>query len=658
MPAAETRGATDIASVQAMLNTKCPDCYARFYVSEDLVAGKIVRFRCRKCSGTITVDGIGGEGATTGAASDGPDGGLVSRIPPAPNKVGASSAPKQEDSAKRSSLHAAAGSATPAPSGRRQSEGEAPAEEDADTRAAMAPPARVPPCSAKPVDQEGEPTTLFQKGGQQPTGTEQGGEPTVLRQQAPAGAEPAPKPVGVPVTPKASAVRSRTVRRPSKAQLSRVSMQVASVFELPPNDEHEVDFNEEPAFEEGVAKRSANQARDTAPGATRQSEVMRARSPESVDPSEEEVELESIRPPPLRRKAPPAPTGKGPPAPTGKVQPARGRAAPTPVGRAMRRDSSPIDLAAALVAAPRLPSYPDAEQPDLPWAIPTARPRDRSAPVSATSSAQPDVGALRAHSRPAPAAARESEQGFTRKRGLWAAVAAALVLLGGGAYALRGAGAPSAFKVPARTAMDEPPEAAPVAEAQPGPVAEQLAAPPGAPREAEPVATAVPEATATAAATRKPAGKRAAAELKPGGALQDQPEAPSPLSTPAPTAVEPASPPTRTAAQPKPADTPKPPQPPKAPESTDAPFNKGAAAASIGALKGAAQGCKQEGGPQGHASVAITFAPTGRVTTALVSGPPFAGTSAGGCIASTFRRATVPPFAGPPVTVRTSVAIF
>ena len=61
--------------------------------------------------------------------------------------------------------------------------------------------------------------------------------------------------------------------------------------------------------------------------------------------------------------------------------------------------------------------------------------------------------------------------------------------------------------------------------------------------------------------------------------------------------------------------------------------------------------------PSGVAQVTITFAPSGRVTTALVAGPPFACTPTGGCVASTLRGARVPAFAGDPVTVRKTVTI-
>jgi hypothetical protein len=46
------------------------------------------------------------------------------------------------------------------------------------------------------------------------------------------------------------------------------------------------------------------------------------------------------------------------------------------------------------------------------------------------------------------------------------------------------------------------------------------------------------------------------------------------------------------------------------------------------------------------ANVAITFASSGRVTTANVA-PPFAGTPVGSCIARAVRAATVPAFTRP-----------
>ena len=57
------------------------------------------------------------------------------------------------------------------------------------------------------------------------------------------------------------------------------------------------------------------------------------------------------------------------------------------------------------------------------------------------------------------------------------------------------------------------------------------------------------------------------------------------------------------------------------------------------------------------AIVTITFAPSGRATTATVSGEPFAGTSIGGCIAAKLRAVRVPPFGGEFITVKKTVPL-
>jgi hypothetical protein len=51
-------------------------------------------------------------------------------------------------------------------------------------------------------------------------------------------------------------------------------------------------------------------------------------------------------------------------------------------------------------------------------------------------------------------------------------------------------------------------------------------------------------------------------------------------------------------------------------------------------------------GQTGVATITVTFASSGRVTTANV-GPPFAGTPLGSCMARVVRGATVPPFSRP-----------
>ncbi len=91
--------------------------------------------------------------------------------------------------------------------------------------------------------------------------------------------------------------------------------------------------------------------------------------------------------------------------------------------------------------------------------------------------------------------------------------------------------------------------------------------------------------------------------------------------------------------------------------STAPPFSKASAISALGAAASQAGGCKKAGGPKGTGKVQVTFAPSGRVTSATVMGSPFAGTAVGGCVAGMFRRAKVPAFSGNPVTVSKSFAI-
>lgn len=82
-----------------------------------------------------------------------------------------------------------------------------------------------------------------------------------------------------------------------------------------------------------------------------------------------------------------------------------------------------------------------------------------------------------------------------------------------------------------------------------------------------------------------------------------------------------------------------------------APFDAEAANAAISAAFARAAACRTSTDPEGEAVATITYAPSGRVTSATVSGI-FAGTSVGGCIAATLRAARVAPFSGDYVVVR------
>ena len=86
-------------------------------------------------------------------------------------------------------------------------------------------------------------------------------------------------------------------------------------------------------------------------------------------------------------------------------------------------------------------------------------------------------------------------------------------------------------------------------------------------------------------------------------------------------------------------------------------FDTAAAAAALAGAAQEASGCRKEGDPSGVAMVRVTFSNAGRATRATIEGPPFAGTQTGGCIASTLRKATVPPYGGERVTVSKKVVI-
>lgn len=165
---------------------------------------------------------------------------------------------------------------------------------------------------------------------------------------------------------------------------------------------------------------------------------------------------------------------------------------------------------------------------------------------------------------------------------------------------------------------------------------------------------AVPAAEAPKAEDKKEEPK--AEEKKEEPKAEEKKEEPQPEPSAAPsTPPAPEAAPKVAAAAPvaKPA-APKEPAP--APAVTD-PFNKSAAVAQLTAAANSAGSCKKAGGPTGTGKVQVTFAPSGRVTSATVQGPPFAGTPVGGCVAGIFRKAKVPPFAGNPVTVSKSFVI-
>ncbi|HEY6078670.1 MAG TPA: MJ0042-type zinc finger domain-containing protein, partial [Polyangiaceae bacterium] len=202
----------------------------------------------------------------------------------------------------------------------------------------------------------------------------------------------------------------------------------------------------------------------------------------------------------------------------------------------------------------------------------------------------------------------------------------------------------AAFLIWKRNAAQAPPEALARAERGSETAAAQVLAPtPPTPApaaseaplaKADPVAddvtfeTTPTKAPAAGQADRSPPPAAAAAAITREPKLE-----PSPKPEPA-VATEPVAEPT-----------------PATPAEPAGPFDRAAAAAALSASASQASACRKDGDPSGVASVVVTFAPSGRVTSATIGGPPFAGTPTGGCIAATLRKSRIPAFDGERVTV-------
>jgi len=197
---------------------------------------------------------------------------------------------------------------------------------------------------------------------------------------------------------------------------------------------------------------------------------------------------------------------------------------------------------------------------------------------------------------------------------------------------------------PATTAQTE--QAAPVSEkAAPAPVAVDE---PSAPPSASPADDDVTFETTPAAPVSKPAAAVARHELATG----PRDASPSSLTAPKPASAAEPEPSAESKLEPK-ERAPE----PAVPSGPVGDFDPAAAAAALTSGAGQASSCRKEGDPSGVATVVITFAPSGRVTSANVSGPPFAGTATGGCIAAVLRKARVPAFEGDRVTVSKTIVI-
>ena len=165
--------------------------------------------------------------------------------------------------------------------------------------------------------------------------------------------------------------------------------------------------------------------------------------------------------------------------------------------------------------------------------------------------------------------------------------------------------------------------------------------------------SAVPSASAAPVAIAdKPAEEPKHDEPKPSEAASAAPSASAVASASASTATA-SKAPTQSVAN----TAAKKPEPAPAPAGDAPPFSKASAISALTSAANSAGSCKKAGGPTGAGKATVTFAPSGRVTTATVAGGSYAGTAVGGCVASVFRRAHVPAFSGSSVTVAKSFQI-
>lgn len=86
-------------------------------------------------------------------------------------------------------------------------------------------------------------------------------------------------------------------------------------------------------------------------------------------------------------------------------------------------------------------------------------------------------------------------------------------------------------------------------------------------------------------------------------------------------------------------------------------FDPVAAKTALAAADRDAAKCRERGGPTGRVTILVTFDPSGKVASATIGDPPFAGTSSGTCISNVMKRVSVPAFSGLPRTVNKVISI-
>ena len=165
---------------------------------------------------------------------------------------------------------------------------------------------------------------------------------------------------------------------------------------------------------------------------------------------------------------------------------------------------------------------------------------------------------------------------------------------------------------------------------------------------AEPIKAAAAPAAAPAPVVADPAAAvKPAADVEPSEKKDDEAKEPAATAEPKEAATKPSVPPRATASAKKPV-------PPRATKAPAGPFNVEAAKAALNTAATKAGSCS---GTSGKGKVQLTFAPSGKVSSAELTDGPFAGTPAGKCALKHFKAAHVPPFSGAAQTVAKSFKI-
>jgi predicted Zn finger-like uncharacterized protein len=590
----------------------CKSCQARFLLNDDLlrrrVAGRVVTVRCRQCHATIEVDASGVAAEPTASPAAPP----AAPEPPTPKATtqlmfkAPRPAPSPPRPVKSSTLM---GIGAQRPQGATELVALSPGLLGVETAISPAAPSRhgfpEPPPPPSAVEElnaddwevEGAPTPP--RGGS-------------ARDAAPESVDDFAEELPPSIPPVVEEELPSSTGTPSLKALTH----------------HEFVFPPKPRVDEFLANMSASPSGGNAEGAptidVSHLDAPTAKAGPSIDLSDFEFPARGAETLPLfeGEQGMAAIT-----APLLSVASASEPAAPPPAPSASPRPPAVASRSVVSGAAPARPAAGGSLQP-----VTTDPPLLEAQPESARE--RKNVMAPSPH-RVAPAAAAPPTT--PRRSGLAAPLLLALA-------------AAAAFLIWKRNAAH--PKSEPVAQATgsavvPPPVAAALTPPPepAAAAKAEPAASAASPSEELTFETTPSKSPATATRAPTQPALSREPEAkpepqPKPAFTPAPAAPPAEATPT-----------------PAVPSEPAGPFNREAAASALTAGAAQASACRKEGDPSGVASVVITFAPSGRVTSANIGGPPFAGTPTGGCIAAALRKVRVPAFDGDRVTVSKTVVI-